>query len=176
MSDNSVPLTVVSGAGRTNPWGQIALGSNVMSQNPKQRGFWIVAIDRATLKIVYNQVQTDPSAAPDLGVFNTADYVLAMASLGMGLDRQPQGSLFSFLDKNGAGRELRRVAQVASQLNCGALGTYGYALVSLLGNTNPRGFEISQLSTEHATILTVQMQPATIGTKTIYTPVQLSNA
>lgn len=176
MSENTVPLTVVSGASRSYPWGQVALGTNIMTQSPKQRSFWFVVIDRSTLEVVYNQMQTDPSTAPDLGKFSTPDYVLAFASLGMGLDRQPQGALFTFLDQNGAGRELRRIDQVASQLNCGSLGTYGYALVAPLGNTNPSGFELSQLSTENATVLTVQMMPTTISGKTFYTPVQLSNA
>lgn len=176
MSDTTVPLTVVSGSSGSHPWGQIALGKNVMTQSPNQRSFWVVVVDRSTLNVVYNQMQTDPSTPPNLGNFNTADYVLAFATLGMGLDRQPQGNLFDFLDKNGGGRELRRVDQVASQLNCGSLGTYGYALVATLGNTNPRGFELAQLSTMQATILTVQMMPATVNGKTFYTPVQLSNA
>jgi hypothetical protein len=174
MSDSTVPLTVVSGSGATHPWGQIGVGTNILTQSPQQRGFWFVVIDRSNLSIVYNQVQGDPSTAPNVGQYSTQNYILVMASLGMGLDRQPQGALFTFLDANGAGRELRRVEQVATQLNCGSLGTYGYALVSVFGN--PKGFEVSTVSTGHSAILTVQLMPITIGGTTLYTPVQLSDA
>ncbi len=174
MSDRTVPLTVVCGSGAGHPWGQIAVGSNILTQSPPQRGFWFVVIDRTNLAIVYNQVQTDPSAAPNVGQHSGDNYILVMASLGMGLGRQPQGALYTFLDKNGAGRELRRVAQVAAQLNCGSLGTYAYGLVSIMGKA--KGFEVSAVSTGHSAILTLQLMPVDIGGKKLYTPVQLSDA
>lgn len=177
MSDNTVPLTVVSNPNNTYFWAQMAIGKNVLTQTPSQAGYWFVVLDRTSLAVVYNQVQSAPNTAPNLGSYNTSDYILIVATLGIGLNKQPQGDLFNFLDVNGGGRELRRVEQVAVQLNCGSLGTFAYALVGVLGNLNTPGFEASAIAVNMVgPILTVQLMPTTIGGKTVYTPVQLSNA
>jgi hypothetical protein len=177
MADNSVPLTVVSSPYNNYYWAQIAIGKNVLTQTPGHPAYWFVVIDRGSLAVVYNQTQTAPNVAPNLGTHNTTDYILITATLGLGLNIQPQGALFNFLDVNGAGMELRRVEQVATQLSCGSLGTFGYALVSVLGNTNIPGFEGSQITaSSQGPILTLQLLPLNIGGKTVYTPVQLSNA
>ena len=86
--------------------------------------------------------------------------MLVVATLGVGLNNVPQGDLFKFLDANGGGRQLRRVEQVGMQLNCGSLGTFGYALVGVLGNLNVPGFEGSMLANNGTgPILTVQLLP-----------------
>ena len=103
--------------------------------------------------------------------------MLVVASMGVGLNSSPSGELFKFLDLNGGGRELRRVAQIGHQFGCGSLGTFSYALVGVLGNLNIPGFEASQISVgQIGPILTVQLMPTTINGKTMYTPIQLSNA
>jgi hypothetical protein len=176
MSDTSVPLSVLSGNNAAKPWAEIVIGKSILSQAPAQRAYWIVILDRSTLAVVYNQLHADASKAPDIGKFNTSDYILIVATAAMGLDRQPQGAFHTFLDANGAGRELRRVEQIAVQLNCGSLGTFGYALVSVMGQ--PRGFEACEIGAGRAIapILTLQLMPVTANGKTIYTPVQLSDA
>ncbi len=177
MSNTPVGLTVVSSLSNQFFFTQMAIGSNVLSQQPKQSGYWFVVLDRSDLSVVYNEFQTANDVAPNIGSYNSSDYILVVASAGVGLNRQPQGPLFKFLDLNGAGRELRRVDQVAVQLNCGSLGTFGYALVGVLGDMNMPGFEASQI-TNPATgpILTVQLAPVDVNGKTVYTPVALSNA
>jgi hypothetical protein len=173
MADTTKPLTVVSS---TNNWGQIAIDKNTLTQTPPQGGYWFVVVDRSSLAVVYNQVQTANNKAPDLGKFNTSDYILIAVSLGVGLNVAPQGDLFKFLDVNGGGRHLRRVEQVGGQLNCGSLGKFGYALVGVLGNSNVPGFEGSQISTPNAgPILTLRLLPVTVAGKTMYTPIELSN-
>jgi hypothetical protein len=177
MSDNSVPLSVISNPNNQYFWGQIGIGKNILTQNPKSYAYWFVVLDRGNLNVVFNQLQTAPSTSPNLGNFNTSDYILVVATLGIGLNNQPQGDLFNFLDLNGAGRELRRVEQIATQFNCGSLGTFGYALVGVLGNQNQPGFEASAISIGGVgPILTVQLMPFIVAGKTMYTPVQLSNA
>ena len=97
--------------------------------------------------------------------------------MGVGLNVQPQGDLFNFLDLNGAGAELRRIDQFAEQFNCGSWGTFGYALVGVLGNSNAPGFESSSLGQgTPGPFLTIQLMPSTVEVHTFYTPVQLSNA
>lgn len=176
MSDNSVPLSIVANPNNQYFWGQMGIGKNIITQSG-HGGYWIVVIDRSSLSVVYNQVQASPNQLPNLGNYNTSDYLLAVASLGVGLNNPPQGDFFQFLDVNGGGRELRRVEQIATQFNCGSLGTFGYALVGILGNTNQPGFEASQVGIAGVgPILTVQLMPITIGGKTVYTPVQIDNA
>lgn len=176
MSDSSKPLSVIATTDNQYYWGRVAIDKNILAQQG-HGGYWIVVIDRSSLNVVYNQIQTSWNQAPDLGPYNTTDYILVVASLGVGLNIPPQGDFFNFLDANGGGRELRRVEQIATQFNCGSLGTFGYALVGILGNTNLPGFEASIIGRGGTgPILTLQLMPTTIGGKTVYTPVQLDNA
>jgi hypothetical protein len=175
----NIPLTVVSNTANNFWWAQIGVGNNILTQQQQSGGpyYWFVVINRYTLAIEYNQLQTQPNLAPNIGNLNTSDHILVVATLGVGLNNPPQGALFAFLDINGAGAELRRVEQVAEQFNCGSLGTFGYALVGVLGNQNVPGFEASEIGRGTVgPILTVQLMPTTYGGQTIYTPVQLSNA
>jgi hypothetical protein len=177
MADNSVPLTVVSNPNNSYYWAQIGIGKNILTQQPSQGGYWFVVIDRSNLNVVYNQFQTAPNVAPNLGNYNTTSYILVAATVGVGLNNVPQGALFNFLDVNGGGMQLRRVEQVGTQLSCGSLGTFGYALVGVLGNLNTPGFEGSLLAAQATgPILTVQLLPIVVNNQTVYTPVELSNA
>lgn len=177
MTDSSVALSLVSCTGNQSFFSQMAVGSTVLQQQPGRWAYWFVIIDRGSLQVVYNQLHTSANTVPDLSSFDNGDHILAFASIGVGLNNQPQGDLFKFLDMNGTGRELRRVSQLAVQFNCGSLGTFGYALVGIMGEQNLPGFEVSQFSAPATgPILTVQLMPSVIDGKTIYTPVQLSNA
>ena len=180
MTDNTVPLTVISNPLTEYFWATMAIGNNRLTQEPPSGGpgfYWFVVLDRSTLAVVFNQMQSAGNVVPALSQFNTSDYILIVATLGLGLDRQPQGPLFDFLDINGAGRALRRLDQVATQIGCGTLGTFGYALVGVLGNLNIPGFEaVDLVSATAGPVLTPQFMPTTIAGKTVYTPVELSNA
>ena len=56
MSISTTPLTVVSNPNNQYYWGQIAIGKNVLTQQPSQGGYWFVVIDRGWLAVVYNQM------------------------------------------------------------------------------------------------------------------------
>ena len=176
MSEKAVPLTVVSNANTTNNFVQIAIGKNTTSQD--KGGYWFMVINRSTLAVVYNQVQKEANKAPDLTQYNNSDHILIVATSGVGLNNQPQGDLFTFLDKNGGGRELRRIDQIGTQFNCGTYGSFGYALVGVLGNANRPGFEASQITPKagYGPFLTLSLMPSTINGKTVYTPAALSNS
>ena len=176
MSANPEGLTVVSNLNTQFFFTQMAIGKTVLNQQPTQSGYWFVVLDRRNLSVVYNQFQTANDVAPNIGNYNTSDYLLIVATTGDGLNRQPEGPLFKFLDLNGAGRELRRIDQVAVQLNCGSLGTFGYALVGVLGDMNMPGFEASQITNPNTgPILTIQLVPVDVNGTNYYTPVALSN-
>lgn len=181
MTAKTVPLSIISTTGESsnsNQFVQIGIGSKILDQQPKEWAYWFLVLDRSTLDVVFNEVSSSANSVPDgLSKYDTADYILAFATAAVGLNNQPQGDLFVFLDRNGAGRELRRIDQIATQFNCGYLGTFGYALVGVLGDQNMPGFETSQISQPFTgPILTVQLQPMDIDGKTTYTPVQISNA
>jgi hypothetical protein len=178
MSSNNLPLSVMSSQGYigTQVYAWIAIANNNLQQNVPiaQAGYWFVVIERSTLNVVYNAVQQAPDQVPAIGSYNTSDYILIVATLGIGLNNQPQGALFKFLKLNGGGSELARIEQLALQFGCGSLGTFGYALVSVLGNQNIPGFELSQIAGNSlGPILTIQLMPTVIGGKTSYTPVAL---
>lgn len=175
----NVPLSIASTTGNSYFFAQMAIGNQVISQQQPTGGgyYWFVVINRATLKVEFNALQTQNDVPPNIGALNSADHILLVATLGVGLNVPPQGALFDFLDANGGGYELRRVDQFAQQFNCGSFGTFGYALVSVLGNQNLPGFEASQIGNgAYGPFLTVQLMPTVIGGQTVYTPVQLSNA
>ena len=174
----NVPLTVVSTTSNQFMFAQIGIGKNILSQQPAPNSgpyYWFVVINRETLKVEFNQVQQQPNVVPNIGALNTDAHILVVATLGVGLNNQPQGALFTFLDENGAGRELRRIDQVAVQFNCGSLGTFGYALAGVLGNLNQPAFEASALLS-NGPILTLQLVPHEINGKVLYTPSQIDNA
>ncbi len=156
------PLSIASSTFNNLFFGQIAIGNNVLSQQINTGGgyYWFVVINRSTLKVEYNQVQTANNVAPNIGALNTNDHILVVATLGVGLNVPPQGALFDFLDQNGGGYHLRRVDQFGQQFNCGSWGTFGYALCSVLGNQNLPGFEDSSLGNgTPGPFLTIQLMP-----------------
>ena len=160
-------------------YAMIGIGKTILHQQAPTNSpsFWFVVIDRTNLNVVYNALQTSPDQVPPISQYNDSNHILVVATLSIGLNNQPQGALFAFLDVNGAGAQLRRIEQLAVQFNCGSLGTYGYALVSVLGNSDIPGFEASQVAgPQTGPILTVQLMPIQTPSGVMYTPVALSNA
>ena len=176
----NVPLSIASSTFNGQIFSaRMAIGSNMLTQQESSGGgyYWFVVINRSTLAVEYNALQTKNNIAPDIGKLNTSDHILLVATMGVGLNVTPQGELFEFLDQNGAGRQLRRIEQFGHQFNCGSYGTFGYALCGILGNQNMPGFEESALGNgSPGPFLTIQLMPNTINGTTSYTPIQLSNA
>ena len=173
MADN-VPLSVASTLYTGSYFAEVAIGNDKYTTD--KQGYWFLVVDRSTLKVVENINHTSNTTVPALG-HNTADYILIVATAGVGLDKTPQGDFFKFIDLNGGGRELRRVEQIGRQFNCGYFGTFGYTLVGILGNQNKPGFELSQISNGGSgPFLAVTLIATTVNGKKIYTPTSLSNA
>ncbi|MBK8283835.1 MAG: hypothetical protein IPK97_02565 [Ahniella sp.] len=128
-------------------YAMIGIGNTILNQQAPTNSpsFWFVVIARTNLNVVYNALQTAPDQVPPISQYNDSNHILVVATLSIGLNNQPQGALFAFLDVNGAGAQLRRIEQLAVQFNCGSLGTYGYALVGVLGNGNIPGSKRARL-------------------------------
>ena len=173
MADN-VPLSVASTLHTGSYFAQVAIGNDRYSTD--KQGYWFLVVDRSTLKVVENINQTSNTTPPTLS-HNTADYILIVATAGLGLNQTPQGDFFKFIDLNGGGRELRRVEQIGRQFNCGHFGGFGYTMAGILGNQNQPGFELSQISgSGSGPFLALTLIATTVNGKTIYTPTSLSNA
>jgi hypothetical protein len=144
----------------------------------KANSYWIVVIDRTTLKPVYNQVHTNPDTAPDIGPYDADNYMLVVCSVALGTGYVPQGAFYDFLYGAGAGTQLDRIVQVNQQIGCGEVGKMSYILVGLLGPGRPNtpGIELAQ--TEYyasGPILTIQLIPADISGTVVYTPSRMGN-
>lgn len=177
MSAAAVPLSVVSNAFNTPPYAQIALGAQVYNQQSTNYNgqYWFFVIDSVSLKVVYNATQASASTAPNLGGFNTAQYILVVATLGVSFDQQPQGDLYNFLVANGAGAELTKIEQLAAQFGCGSLGCFGYVLVSPLGNQGQLGIEYSSFVGNNGPVVPLSLVPVTEDGQTFYAPTEIGD-
>lgn len=181
MSDlKNVPLTITA-TEQNDSAAEIAIGTDKVTLPGKPSsyvgGYWVVVVDRRSLKVVYNQVLDTYDKAPDIGDYNTPDYMLLVTTMWLGTGHVPQGAFFDFLIDNGAGRELRRIVQLNHTLGCGSWATVAYCLAGVLGPGLPatRGVEMCDIGGNNLdVIMTAELVPAQIGDTVIYTPSPLS--
>jgi len=145
--------------------------------NSGTAGYWILVVDRVALKPVFNQVQTSYDTAPNIGAYDPDGYFMIVSAIGVTLNNAPQGDFYNFLVANGAGMQLSRIEQINDQIGCGSIGSFGYALISVLGlgSDPPPGIEVSSIN--NTDLLGVVVTASLIGTvvngQTIYSPVIL---
>jgi len=169
----SVPLSIQAPMD-INFSAKIVLGSeSVQIPQKKMNSYWIVIVDRSSLKILYNKVITDSDAAPDISGFDKDENMMIVAAIGLGTGYVPQGAFYDFLYQAGAGAGLRRLVQVNQQIGCGEIGWLGYILVGLLGPGRPAlpGIEMAEVTYNGAgPVMTVELVPTEISGSVIYTP------
>lgn len=135
--------------------------------------YWFVVIDRKTLKVVFNHVQTSGTTVPaGLKPFDNDQHILAFLSYNVLTLNVPQGKLYDFLLARGGGVQLRRLAQIVHDLGCGQIINVSYTLVSVLGS-DTLGFELGYRRNQ---IITLKLLATAVpGQGTWYTPVTLPN-
>lgn len=174
MSDpKPVPMSIRSPMEiKFNP--AIVIGdSTVDVPSKKTSSYWVVIVNRKTLKVVYNILHTDPDTAPDITGYDTDDNMLVVCTIELGVGNVPQGGFYDFLYEAGAGEALQRLIQINQQIGCGEVGWVSYMLVGLLGPGRPaiQGIELSQVQYwPQGPIMTIQLIPTVIGSDVIYTP------
>jgi hypothetical protein len=181
MSDlKNVPLTITATL-QNDSDAQMAIGRERIPLPGKPSsyvgGYWVAVVDRRSLKVVYNKVLDSYDTAPDIGNYNTSDYMLFTTTMWLGTGHVPQGAFYDFLMDNGAGAQLQRVCQLNNTLGCGTWSTVAYCLAGVLGPGLPatRGVEMGSIgSSDYAIIMTATLVPAQIGDTVIYTPSPLS--
>lgn len=175
-----LPLTITAPNDPTFP-AQMVIGSDSLYLKEKPGpygGYWFVVIDRKSLKVVYNQFSASSDKAPEIGEYDSSDYILLLSTAGLGTGEVPQGALYDFLYDNGGGRELKRIVQLNNTLGCGTWGWVSYILVGVLGPGRPGipGIERSNIEYSSAAIvMTAELVPMKIGDEVIYSPSPLGN-
>jgi hypothetical protein len=137
------------------------------NQDPSASFVWMVVVDLTNLNVVANEM-TQPSTVPaNIQKYaNNPQYFLFTAGNNLWASGIPQGDLYDFLRKAGAGRELDRCEQVFSQLNTGWLPNFSYVLAATLAENDLPGFEA--FSTTTYSILTMAFLPITNNNQTVY--------
>ncbi|MFC4992099.1 hypothetical protein [Rubritalea tangerina] len=137
------------------------------------------------------QIDTVP---PGIDNYANDDYIIVVTTQGLNNTQVPQGALYQFLIKIGAGPQLEMLEQVNTFYACGFTGKIAYTLITTPGTveqglefgiipqsvyvTNNNGGNQEQYygSTVYpGATLIAQLVPTTFDNKTIYTPVLTSN-
>lgn len=182
MSDTpkTVPLSISSPmADNWSP--EVWIGSDSISFGGKPSlfgGYWLVVVDRKTLQVVYNQYTENYDGAPDLGQYDTTDYMLVVTAVHLGTGHVPQSAFYDFLWDQGAGRGLKRIVQLNDTIGCGSYGTVSYILVGVLGEGRPGLPGVEGALVEYnpgGLVMTAELVPVDIGGVTYYSPSPLSD-
>jgi hypothetical protein len=94
-------------------------------------------------------------------------YLFAVATQTLSTLHVPQGALFDFLTKYGAGRELQKLEQLNAVLSCGSFGHVSYALTGQCGpreagKPTPPSYERGEY-TGNAAMLMMSLMPKMDG-------------
>jgi len=135
--------------------------------------YWIVIIERTTLKIEASFAFNDNSAIPpQLKPYQgNSQYFMIFSTYQMYMGQFPTGDLYNFLISEGAGVQLKRAEQIYANLNCSSITQAAYTLVAVLGDDGGAAFEGLKLAIDGpGLVTTLQLIPIDIGGKPLYTP------
>ncbi len=176
----SLLFTIVAPHGRSELSASVVIGSNRLSvySGDQLSGTWFLVVDRRTLEVVVNVTQ--PFDQPDRvppeveKLASSNDYLLVFVGLRLQGRAVPQGALFDFLLKNGAGRDLRALVQYAEAMSLDVGGSMGYALVDVLG-IGGNGFESLSFGPDSCVMALRLVQMPAQDDEMKYTPLQLQS-
>ncbi|MFC5050125.1 hypothetical protein ACFPK9_05840 [Rubritalea spongiae] len=146
-----------------------------------QSGLWFAVIDRTTLEMPLSIIHADNTTVPSaIQPYLDDKYILVVASVSLSMLDTPQGELFKFLDKYGAGRGLRRMINIATQFGCGSYGFMSYTLVNTLfppeGQGPAVGFERVDTEMNVSALLTIELRDIDVSEAgKLWTPTSLSD-
>ena len=150
----------------------------VVGQGPSQASFYPENAEDGTYWYLFLDAYDPTKYIKDFqapGIFNTIvpegldtymtnpNYLYVITTQSMSIQMLPQGDLYNYLVKYGAGRELNRLEQINTTLGSGTYGFFGY---SLIGSCGPRGgplppppsYELSTV-TNNYTLMTMSLMP-----------------
>ena len=153
----------------------IGQGSSRASFYPKQSqndSYWFVILDRTDPRkmvkdfVVPGQNNTTVPAGLEAYMANP-QYFYVVVTQALSTLHVPQGALYDFLKKYGAGRGLQRLEQVYMTLSCGTFSHVGYILTGQGGPRNDPNvppspsYEISSI--EDLPVLMMSLMPLVSG-------------
>jgi len=138
-------------------------------------GFWMIVLDRTSLKVAANFTFTDATTVPSqIGPYaSDSNYMFVLTTQSAWSTKVPTGNLYQWLIKEGAGPALKTVEQAYEALNCSGFAQYCYTIVDVFGPNQGNTFDAYALE-EKVLFSALELQAFTVNGKTLYTPVALS--
>jgi len=162
FSNNPPNLIIGTGSKRT----------NLFPANPVDDSYWIVIIDsmNPTGKVADFVIPGSSNSTVPNGLdqyMSNPQYIFALATQFLSTLHVPQGALFSYLTKYGAGRELQKLEQVNSVLGCGSFGRMSYVLTGPCGQPGqgpkPTTYEVGTFTGSTSAMLMMSLMPLPNG-------------
>jgi hypothetical protein len=161
--NNAPSVTIDVGANKTGMW----------PANNQDDSYWFCIIDGKNPRVKVKDwvLPGSSNSTVPAGIdtyMNDPDYLFAVATQYLNTLHVPQGPLYDFLVKYGAGRELQKLEQVNAVLGCGGYGRVGYVLTGQCGarkpgDPAPPSYEVAQFFGNQAMLLMSLMPPMNAG-------------
>ena len=147
---------------------RIGQGSSaqVLTPNqPKDMTYWIVILDANKPASIVQQwvVQDNKTVPSDLDKYmSNPAYLFAVVTQVLGSGQVPQGPLYDYLAKHGAGRELQKLEQI-STYTLPPYGLAGRVSYILTGQGGPGGIAYERGSWTEPAVLELSLMPQMNG-------------
>jgi hypothetical protein len=136
--------TLCAGGPARQPYIYIDVGRNITYIHPDKsqpNSYWFVFLEANNPRVKVKEWiwPGDQHAAVPPGIdtyMNDPKYIFAVITHTLWTPQTPQGPLYDFLAKYGAGRELQRLEQISAvgpAFSCGGYGNVSYVLTSTAG-------------------------------------------
>jgi hypothetical protein len=162
FNPNTVPYIIV---------GQGANKNLIKPTAPIDSSYWWAILDATNphnlvkdFSVSSNNNTTVPAGLD--AYMSSPNYIFAMATQFLAMNQIPQGDLYDYLVKYGAGRALGRIEQLGSALGCGSISRPNYILTGQCGPRGPQipsppSYEMGSVDTTQ--ILTMSLMPLPNG-------------
>ncbi|SHI65802.1 hypothetical protein SAMN02745181_0596 [Rubritalea squalenifaciens DSM 18772] len=200
MDPNNISLITIAPFGSWDYSGEAILSVNKTQYYTKQDNkvgiqYWVLNRFDPTSAPLFTYFQEAnnykfDTVPPGLDKFVDDDYIIIVATQGIFITQVPQGALYQFLVKIGAGSQLDMLEQLNTYYACGFTGKVGYTLITV-PSTQDSGIESGAIphsvyvssssqqkqygsATYPGGMLVAQLVPTEYDGKKIYTPVLTS--
>lgn len=200
MNPNNISLITIAPFGTWNATSDAVMSVNKTQTFTQQRNktgiqYWVLDRFNPTAAPLYSYFQEPvnyklDTVPPGIDQYVDDDYIIIVATQGIFITQVPQGELYAFLVKIGAGSQLEMLEQLNTYYACGFTGKVGYTLITV-PSTQDTGLESGAIphtvytnlnNTESygsaiypGGMIVAQLVPTEYDGKKIYTPVMTSN-
>ena len=164
LSASSYPNLCV-GYGKNATW--------MKPDNPQDDSYWIVFLDAKNPRVKVKEFvvagNNNTTIPPGVDTYmNDPDYIFVIATQNLSTLHLPQGNLYDFFVKYGAGRALQRLEQMATVLSCGTYSRMAYILTGQGGPRDPKlpppiSYELSTTNSAIPALMLMSLMPQANG-------------